>query len=79
MEAKRRPSWSPVARISQSSWASWYLSTRRSPSRTTHSNLAPDFESAGTMGAREVHPSTSSSIDPARRRPLNSMAPMSEL
>ncbi len=54
MAANLRPPRSPVARMIQSSRASWYFSTRRSPARTTHSNLAPDFESAGIIGVRDV-------------------------
>ncbi len=77
MAAKRRPSRSRVARISQSSRASWYLSTRRSPAITTHSNLAPDFESAGIIAVRDVQPSISSSTDPASGREVRSMWAMS--
>ena len=50
------------------------FTTYRSPSITTRSKVAPDFESAASIGMRDVAPASSSSTEPATtgRRPLRS-------
>ncbi len=66
---------SPVWRMIQSSRWSTCLSTYGSPSSTTRSKRAPDFESTAVIGIRLDAPATSSSTDAATGRGCTSAPP----
>ena len=62
---------SPVWRMIQSSRWSTCFNTNDSPSITTRSNRASDFESVAVIGVRLDAPSTSSATDDATSRGIN--------
>ena len=66
---------SPVWRMIQSSARSTCLSTYGSPSITTRSKRAPDFESAHVIGTRLDAPATSSSTEAATGRGVVTRCP----